>query len=165
MYFPKFQPDLRYVEWPEQINLLVAYRQHVREGGLPHAYITNTRFAPKQSKQHFKPSVWLSNWTDNLHQCVETEEGKYEKVLSQLLEDYQWESPPPVLKLVVPVLVPNMMFVQGLSGTKKEQCVGDFGFIAFYYLLNDYKRFNSEWKTSVFGTTINGYTQIFQQKI
>ena len=43
------------------------------------------------------------------------------KALSQLLGGYWREDPPPVPKLGVPVSVPNLMFVQGLSGTEKEQ--------------------------------------------
>ena len=52
-----------------------------------------------------------------------------------LLEGYKREDPPSEPKLAVPVAVPNEMYDIGEFGTERQKCIGDFGLIAFYYLL------------------------------
>ena len=52
-----------------------------------------------------------------------------------LLEGYSKEDPAAQPKLAVPVSVPNEMYEIGSTKTERTKCIGDFGLIAFYYLL------------------------------
>ena len=116
---------------PRRLKLLVAYGRYVRDGNLPpHKHKVRAKTV-EMAFQAISTTLTL----DGKPSPVETQEGKYEKAISQLLEGYRREDPPPEPKLAVPVSVPNMMYVQGLSGSEKDRCVGDFGLIAFYYLL------------------------------
>lgn len=52
-----------------------------------------------------------------------------------LLQGYVNKDPPAQPKLAVPVSVPNKMYDIDCTKTERAKCIGDFGLIAFYYLL------------------------------
>jgi hypothetical protein len=62
-------------------------------------------------------------------------QGKYYKKISQLLEGYRRNDPPPKFQLAVPLSVPAFMHTYARTGTEKQKAVGDMALIAFFYLL------------------------------
>ena len=62
-------------------------------------------------------------------------ERNYELVISQLLEGYRRQDPWPEPKLVVPVFLPNTMYIRKIGRNEGHKSAGDFGLIVFYHLL------------------------------
>ena len=72
---------------------------------------------------------------DGEYNPLEGTQGKYPKAISLLLKKYDRKDPPPKAQLAVTVSVPNTMYYQNMNGRENHKGVGDFGLIAFYYLL------------------------------
>ena len=60
-------------------------------------------------------------------------QGKYPKVIQQLLEGYRREDPPAQPKLAVPLTVPQYILLTAKD--QETQAIADLSIIAFYYLL------------------------------
>ena len=130
--------------------MLVSYGRYVRAGGLSNREYQVRVTTVALIYRAINKTLQLEGKSSP----VETKEGNYEPAISQLLEGYKRQDPPPEPKLAVPVSVPNMMYVMKQNGNERDKCVGDFGLIAFYYLLHvgeyTYHRTNQKRRTQQF---------------
>ena len=130
--FPTLQPNLHGLSKIQQISILAAYGRHVRYGGLSPKKHKVCAQTVALSFRAISTSLQLDGQPNPLVEA----EGKYPKAIRMLLETYKREDPPSKPQLAVPVAVPEMMYMLGVNGkTEQKKCVGDFGLIAFYYLL------------------------------
>ena len=115
----------------QKVSLLVAWGTYVRSGGVSKR--THKVRAPSVSLafQAISTTLQLASKPNPLVDA----QGNYPKAIKMLLQGYANEDPPAQPKLAVPVSVPNMMYDIGCSKTERSKCIGDFGLIAFYYLL------------------------------
>ena len=62
-------------------------------------------------------------------------QNKYPKAISQLLEGYTREDPPPQPKLAIPIMVPEYIQLTNRGKSDKNDAIANLCIIAFYYLL------------------------------
>lgn len=130
---PSISPHLRelYIPWNKkpQLEVLVAYGIRVRDGSVSPRKYQIRASTVTMAYQAINKTLRLDG------KPVETEKGTYEDAIGQLLEGYQRCNPPPVPQLVVPIDVPNTMYLLQQTGRERDKFVGDFCLITFYYLL------------------------------
>jgi len=114
------------------IRYVSGFVGQVREGHLGQGHrVTSARFQ-KAVRAIRQTSEW-----DRGYNPLYREPDKYLKPLKLVFSGFKHEDKLPVPELAVPVMVPQYMEMLGLATdvTPKEQAVGDFGIIAFFYLL------------------------------
>ena len=132
-YFPTVRPDMLGISEAQKIDLLVTFGSYVRSGKLSRRKRKVRSATAAVSLRAIGTTLSL----DGKPNPLEGPQGKLPKKISMLLEGYKRQDPPPEPKLAVPVAVPNEMYRIGYTGktTERQKCIGDFGIIAFYYLL------------------------------
>ena len=131
-YFPNYRQDLGNTPRPQQEAILAAYTHHVRSGG----FSNGKQQVRAQTVQMVLSAITATLLLDGQQSPLVHEKGSYPKPISQLLEGYKREDPPPQPKLAVPVRVPNLLVTTGThSVCQKTKAIGDMAIIAFYYLL------------------------------
>ena len=130
--FPTVHPNLQQCSRSYQIELLAAFAHHVRSGGVSNrAHQVRT-----QTVQVALRAISTKIQLDGQQSPVVDSQGKYPKKISELLESYRREDPPPTPKLAVPLSVPRFMLINTYSSkSAKAKSIGDMAIIAFYFLL------------------------------
>ena len=130
--FPTVHLNLHQVSRSDQIELLAAFAHHVRSGGVSR----RTHQVRTQTVQVALRAISTKIQLDGQQSPVVDSQGKYPKKISELLESYRREDPPPTPKLAVPLSVPRFMLMNNYSSkSAKEKSTGDMTIIAFYFLL------------------------------
>jgi len=131
IYLPTLSNTLEECSLPYRLEILVAYGRHVRCGG-----VSNRKHQVRaQTVALAFRSISSTMQLDGKFNPLATAQGGYPKKIGQLLGNYKRLDPPVRPKLAIPALVPQHMHMLRCNKNPKEQTVGDFGLIAFYYLL------------------------------
>ena len=111
--------------------MLAAFAYYVRQGGV------------SQRKQHVCAktvlvalrSISTQLQLDGEQNLVVDADGKYPKVISQLLDGFRRDDPPTQPKLAIPLAVPLYLLKAARSRGEREKAIADLALIAFYFLL------------------------------
>ena len=130
-YFPCISTTLRRLDRKFQIDLLAAFAQHVRTGGVS----TRQRKVRAQKVQVALRAISTTLQLNGEQNCLADTQGRYPKAIIQLLEGFRQADPPSQPKLTIPLQVSCTLFLQSIGSHPKQQVVGNLALIAFYYLL------------------------------
>jgi hypothetical protein len=113
IYFPNYDEKLRTLSQPEKIDVLICFAQHVRSGGVSQC----KQHVRAQTVQLLLRAITARFELDGEQSPVANLQGKYHKKISQLIEGYRRNDPPPKFQLAVPLTVPAFMHTCSKSGT------------------------------------------------
>jgi len=129
---PHIEPHLQNIHREEQISIIQAFIEWVRQGNTGRGYQVRAGTV-QDAIGAIGKTFELDGYTNPLYRPGTT---SYHICIERQIEAFKRDDPPPQPQLAVPIDIPNWIFRNSRSSTRPQvQAIGELCLIAFFFLL------------------------------